>query len=244
METIIKILKWIVDFLVTSKQEPERISQESKKLLWYPNAIIKDFGIILRGSYPNKYPEGAIVHFTAGRNSSFEDAENSGQWLGKSGYGSFIISIDGRVIQPFALDKWAYHAGISYHEFVGKAVSSKLVGIEVCCGGKLTENNGKFFTWYGNEIPASKAIYSTHAIDNGWYEKFSDAQEKALWELLLWLKENNPDIFNLDKVLGHDEVAIPKGRKSDPGGSIKYPMPIYRKMLNVEYANRTANKKT
>ena len=244
METIIKILKWIVDILVRSKKEPELISQESKKLLWYPGAIIKDFGVITRGTYLNAYPEGAIVHYTAGRNSTWYDAITSGAWLGKQGNGAFVIANDGRVIQSFPLDKWAYHAGVSYHDLVGKSVSSKLVGIEVCCGGLLTEKNGKFYTWFDKEVMEENRVYSTNALTPGWYEKFTPEQEKALWDLLLWLKENNPDIFSLDKVLGHECVAIPKGRKQDPGGSIEYPMPIYRKMLNVEYSNRASIKKT
>lgn len=236
MEFIIKILKWIIDLLIKSNQEPKRPDNSDTSLLWYPGAMIKDYGNKIRGSYPKKYPEGAVIHYTAGKYKTLLDAENTAKWMAKEGYGAFVIAGTGEIIQSVPLDSWCYHAGESYHETVGKGVSSKLVGIEVCCAGKVTKKDDKYFSWWGSEIPADEVVWSSHAETPGFYHKFTDAQEASLKELLMWLKSNNPNIFSFDKVFGHDELAIPKGRKQDPGGSIRIPVKVYRKALQVDYS--------
>jgi N-acetyl-anhydromuramyl-L-alanine amidase AmpD len=69
----------------------------------------------------------------------------------------------------------------------------------------------------------------------GYFHKYSLAQEASLIELLVWLKNNNPSIFNVDYILGHDEVAGPKGigrsRKQDPGGALSMTMAELRDLV-------------
>lgn len=80
---------------------------------------------------------------------------------------------------------------------------------------------------------------NTQNIAKGTYEKYTEKQEQALIELVLWLKKNNPSVFNLDYVLGHDEVAGPSGigrwRKTDPGGSLSMTMDKFRTLLKNKY---------
>jgi hypothetical protein len=58
----------------------------------------------------------------------------------------------------------------------------------------------------------------------------------------MWLKNNNPKIFDFDKVLGHHEVSGRVGlgywRKIDPGGSLSMPMREYREYLKKLYISR------
>lgn len=243
MKFIIKIFKWIYEAWLSSGQEPSRNSQKETGLLWYPNAVIKDFKNITRGNYKNNYPIGAVIHFTSGRfENDMEDAINTGIWMAKEGYGSFIITRTGKVIQSAPLDKWCYHAGESYNEELGKSLSSKLVGIEIQSAGLLDKIKDDFYPWWDrkNPIPKENVRYDALAVVPGYYHKYTTQQEKALLDLLCWLKSNNPDVFSFNHVLGHDEIAIPKGRKSDPGGCLSMPMSAYRNFLDVEYysANR------
>jgi len=57
-------------------------------------------------------------------------------------------------------------------------------------------------------------------IRKGAYVPFTAAQMDGLVSALLWLKARAPASFRLDRVFGHDEVAVPTGRKLDPGGSL------------------------
>ncbi len=46
----------------------------------------------------------------------------------------------------------------------------------------------------------------------------------------LWQLKVNPE-FKVDWIMGHDEVAIPLGRKSDPGGCLSVTMPEFREII-------------
>lgn len=216
------------------KSEPVRESAAApaQKLLWYPIAHIPDFSLPVKGKYADKYPKGAVVHFTAGRSKGgLKTAVNTARHGKESGYTFFTISEDGIVVQAFPLDSWGYHAGESGWPGLGTGVSSKLVGIEVCCAGRLTKVGDKFKSWFGELYDASEVRYSPKKdnIQEGFYHKYTDKQVKALTELLLWLKSNNPSVFNFDYVVGHDEVA-PK-RKNDPGAALPLTMPEFRQLL-------------
>lgn len=218
------------------EQEPERFGphEVGKKSLFYPEAeIVRPF-MTTRGKYQKGYPRGAIVHFTAGRYGT--GALSYGKEMG---YCYFLIDFDGKVYQSFPLNEWGYHAGKSQYPGLGSGVSDDLVGIEVCCAGKvekvLIENDTRFKAWFHKN---PKEYFQEHEVrycsakDNievGWYHKYTEAQEESLQHLILWLHSNNPEVFSMDFVLGHDEVS-PK-RKNDPGGSLSWTMPAFRSKL-------------
>jgi N-acetyl-anhydromuramyl-L-alanine amidase AmpD len=65
-------------------------------------------------------------------------------------------------------------------------------------------------------------------IVSGKYQSFTKAQEAALINFILWAKTKNKT-FDLDYVVGHDELraeAGKRGDKSDPGGSLRYLCPL------------------
>lgn len=188
-----------------------------------------------RGRYPQGYPEGAVVHFTAGRESqTVADALN---FQASKGHMYFVIDAEGRIGQNFDLNEHGYHAGESYWEGLGRYVSNRVVGIEVLCPGQL---DGSRRPWFSREPYPEEVCRYVEAKDNrvaGWFYAYTKQQEQALEQLLCWLHLNNPDIFRLDYVLGHDEVAGPAGlgwqRKTDPGGSLSVTMPQFRSKLKA-----------
>lgn len=205
-----------------------------KKLLWCPFAEIFPKRMPTRGKYPKGYPQGAVIHYTAGRDGT--GAIDQGI---VNGYCYFLITKDGTIHQSFPLDEWGFHAGKSTWPGLGDGVSDNLVGIEVCSAGVLeAADEGRFKQWYEsnpkNFLPQERVKVipkGTFYPAPGAYERFTLAQMHSLASLLLWLHSNNPDVFSLDLVLGHDEVCVPKGRKTDPGGAIHMAMPQFRAAL-------------
>jgi len=203
-----------------------------------------------QGNYPSGYPQGAIVHFTAGGPNGAHTAAGGI----RDGFCFFVIAPDGTVYQNFDLNRWGYHAGKSSHQKLGNSVSRFLVGIEVCNAGRLRQMDaGTFRPWFndplhyqrsGQPIPpgvpnpardfkadAVRFVERRHNRIAGWYHKYTAEQEQSLTTLILWLKKNAPDIFHIEFVLGHDEVS--PGRKDDPGGALSMTMPEYRAHLTT-----------
>ena len=222
--------------------------------LRYPAALHDQSGAMkTAGTYPDGYPAGAIVHFTAGGPSG----PNTVQGGIANGYCFFVIAPDGQVYQNFDLDRWGSHAGKSSHQKLGNSVSRFLTGIEVCNAGRLRQlDAGTFRPWFNDPLhyqqnhepiphgvpnpardfkaAAVRFVEKRHNREAGWYHKYTAEQEQALTMLLLWLKQNAPDIFQFDFVLGHDEVST--GRKNDPGGALSMTMPEFRARLKSLFA--------
>ncbi len=213
--------------------------------LWYPDAEVKK-GQKVRGTYPQGYPEGAIIHFTAGRRTyhrntdKYESGEMAIDYSVNTGkYAYFIIGMDGTVWQSVPLDKWGSHAGNSYHPALDDNwISKRCVGIEICNAGPLTKVGSKYKAWFNSSFVknnvrvVNKRDYPNCTRD-GAYLKFTKSQEESLTELLLWLRMNNQDVFKLANVYGHDEVS--PTRKNDPGGSLSMSMEDYRAYLIRRY---------
>lgn len=239
-ELIVKILQAIIRAILGEEPPRNGASEQAKKLAWYPLAATnKDLVMKSKGKYANNYPVGAVVHFTAGHFSGgLNKAIDSIEGGIKNGYNFMVISYDGKVVQACPLTDWGYHAGKSSWPGLGESVSSKLVGIEINCAGKLEKRGDKYYTWFNLEIPQSdvRHVAAKDNVQAGYYHKYSKEQEDALVELLLWMKSNNPDIFSFDFVLGHDEVA--PDRKNDPGGSLSVSMPEFRNLLKQKYKER------
>lgn len=204
-------------------QKPEHKICES----WYPKAV-KGTGMKVQGKYDKGYPIGAVVHFTAGQCDTEQHAKDSLSWGIGEGYAFFVIGPTGVVYQNFPLTHWGHHAGSSSYPGIGSGLSNKLVGIEVACAG-MVSSSGK--SWFGKTFSSDRIRYSEKKanIQPGYYVKYTEAQEKALVELLVWMKKNNPDVFDVKYILGHDEIA--PSRKNDPGASLSMTMPELREKI-------------
>ncbi len=213
-------------------EEPDRPSpsEEGKKALWYPLADTSGAAMKAQGTYAKGYPEGAVVHFTAGRDDSESDAKGSADYGVSQGYAFFVIGPTGKVYQRLPLNKWGHHAGTSSYPGLGSSLSKKLVGIEVACAGKLDSNRK---SWFGKTYQADecRVVGAKENVQAGTYKKYTVAQEKALIELLVWLHKNNPEVFKIENVLGHDSIA--PTRKNDPGGSLSMTIPELQKRLRA-----------
>lgn len=228
-----------VDPIKKAFETPKDQSREVD--LWCPFAEIVEPEMKTRGKYRKGYPEGAVVHYTAGR-----PGLGSFKYGRKKGYCYLYIDRDGTIYQSSPLDRWGWHAGKSHWPGFEGGVSRYFVGIEMASAGLLKDGAGGFFTWWGEEIPPkeTRRVERLHNMKEGVYQVYTSAQEESLKDLLLWLKFNNPDIFRLENVVGHDEVS--PNRKSDPGGSLSWPMPEFRSSLmtlcELEMDSRNLNK--
>ena len=216
--------------LGTKMQEPDRVSQSEpgQRLAWCPFASRNYSKGKTRGRYRAGMPQGAIVHFTAGHRNGLERGMAD---AAASAYGYFLIDADGNIGQNIPLTHWAYHAFPAEYRGI-KHVASQLVGIEMQCWGKVKKDpQGNWRSWakYSVRPNGVRTVEKEANREAGTYQIFSWAQEEALISLLIWLYSNDPERFNLDWVLGHDEVS--PGRKNDPGGSLSMTMPEFREHL-------------
>lgn len=143
---------------------------------------------------------------------------------------------------------WGSHAGPSKCPVTKReGVSQFYVGFEINCPGWLypTPDPDLYIPWFNAVTTANGAILlnskkqatvknpvgvtyrrdelrfakaQTGNIAPGAYVPYTDAQQVALVNVLLWLKRTYPRTFRLDCVFGHDEVS--PGRKVDPGASL------------------------
>ncbi|WP_299329201.1 glucosaminidase domain-containing protein [Parasphingopyxis sp.] len=145
-------------------------------------------------------------------------------------------------------EQWGSHAGKSKCPATNRNwVSQFYVGFEVNCPGWVypTADTDLFIPWFeakrksngkvitdgqgratpdndsGEHYSAAQVRHigsQTGNMRTGYYVPYTAEQMEALFAVMLWLKRRNPDVFSLDRVFGHDEVA--PTRKSDPGGSL------------------------
>jgi N-acetylmuramoyl-L-alanine amidase len=153
-----------------------------------------------------------IVHYTA--------TENMGEaldLLGERGGGAsahYVIGKDGKIVQMVDLEKKAWHAGAS--EFGGRPdVNDFSIGIELVNWGPLEEKAGIFYAWpgeYRTEYLGETPVY----VGGKWWDPFTEAQYHVLRELIQEIRVHYP-LITPDRIVGHGDIAIPKGRKTDPG---------------------------
>jgi N-acetyl-anhydromuramyl-L-alanine amidase AmpD len=223
--------------------EPDRPSsdEKGKGLRWIPFAIIHEKRMKTKGKYKEGYPSGAVIHFTAGHSKKgLDNAKNTISGGIKNGYVFLCIATDGSVVQAHPIDEWGYHCGESKWPGLGSSLSNKLVGIEINNAGRLEKiGEGKYKSWFGEIYTESQVRHvkdEEHGMP-GTYPKFTDEQEEALFNLLKWLKDNDPTgkTFKFDYCLGHHEVSGKKGlgrwRKNDPSGAHSLPMSKLREAL-------------
>jgi N-acetylmuramoyl-L-alanine amidase len=218
--------------------------------LWYPPAVRK-FSMPTKGRYAQGFPVGAVVHSTEGRSKNGDrDTENTISCGIQDGYCYFGISSIGTVYQSFLLDRWGSHCGRTWHPALGFNLADRLVGIEVSCAGIVTKSGDHYVPDGWNERFTEAEVRLSAKTENitqaGHYHRFTAAQETALFDLIMWMHRNKPNIFKLDFVLGHDEIATTGaqgsaqqhtlGRKQDPGGSLSMFMKDFRAKLKAAVA--------
>lgn len=215
-----------------NQDEPERVSPRDTVIGKIPFIFVEDqVTVKTRGQYKTKtgQPKGLIVHYTAGRDNPIGTLKS----LAKRGLGCLIMGKDGRIYRSHSqeLDEVAYHAGSSMI-YKTKGLSFYCMGMEMCNAGKLDLESDGHYSWFGTRIPGEnvRSVNGNGYKIAGDYEKYTTEQEQSLFDFCIWQLKTNPE-FSVDWVLGHDEVCVPMGRKSDPGGSLSMSMPNFRQKL-------------
>lgn len=136
---------------------------------------------------------GAVIHYMSAVNINpnimFDTAANI-KILEDYGFSyHFLIDRAGFTTQLVPLSKQAYHAGKSKFK---KLNGCNKTSVGICLLGGSPSQVGPD------------------------HQEFTDNQYTACVSILNYLKEHC-DKFSDDYIVGHDQVATPKGRKQDPG---------------------------
>lgn len=165
--------------------------------------------------------KGVVIHATAGGSGPL-----TARWLASSDLNRsvhFMICRDGTVIQQVSIDAVSWHAGRAV--WLNKApdnVNNYTVGIELAnhlvvqpraTGGFEYEVGGKVFRYHRQTPVEGRLTYPNGTHVRGYWEPFPDAQLDALEALLKQLTA----VGVPPRIIGHDEIASPIGRKMDPG---------------------------
>ena len=166
---------------------------------------------------------GVVIHYTGGGSSS-----GTIRWFANPQSrvsAHFVIGRSGRVVQMVPLELAAWHAGIGEMVIDGEARSNPnlfTVGIELANHGYLhRDDDGSFWWELGRELKryrrvqpvAGTLIYDNGVEVDGWWEPYPDEQIAALERLLADLTSGGCP----GNIVGHEENAMPLGRKRDPG---------------------------
>ena len=149
----------------------------------------------------------------------------------------FLVGRDGHIVQCVPLDQRAWHAGIGSFPIKGREDSAYpdkcAVGIEICNYGLVhQDHDGNFMVQAGRDLrpydlkryptPLPATLHFDGARSGmpaysvpGFWEPYPAAQVDAVLQLCQALIEE----FNvpLQRIVGHEDVGLPLGRKTDPG---------------------------
>lgn len=173
--------------------------------------------------------QGATIHYTADRNVDRLVAEGV---KSKIGY-HLMIGRDGSVIQTCFLDKRVNHAGAAtWH---GLSPNRKHMAIALVSWGLLdVSHDGDLVSWTGDVVPIGEVRQGGSLLYPDvpmWWDAATPQQLKTLVEILRWAIALGA--FTAQAVCGHDECAVPSGRKIDPGGVVEAAAVRKMVILNV-----------
>ena len=161
-------------------------------------------------------PKGVVIHYTAGGS-----AISSMNHLRENDLGyHLLIERNGRIWQHYSLDSQCNHAGKSLWN--DHYPNRDFYAVAICNYGKLLPN-GK--TIYGST--PQKAVLRS---DEMW-EPATPSQEGSLIYICRWLMSVQG--ISHKNICGHNECALPVGRKTDPGGSLSFSMDQLRDYLDL-----------
>ena len=127
-----------------------------------------------------------------------------------------------------------WHAGKAIWK--GYSPNQRFLGVALLSWGEVKKDtDGRFKTW-NDEILSKNEVY-WRVSNNGtnalyYWDGATPEQMASLTKIALWAAECG---LPIDNICGHDECALPPGRKSDPGGVLPMPMMEFRKSLKTDF---------
>ena len=169
-----------------------------------------------------------IIHYAVTRDWSFTAFYNF--FISKN-LNTEFLQRDGTLWQQSHGDRGGWHAGrasvipYKFRSRGGKKISHLCRGVEIDCLGKLKKRGGGFTSSNNRySVVPDNVRYVTREMGyqcEGYFEKFTEKQEETLAHLIAY---NVAMGLPAQNHLGHDEIARPIGRKTDPGGSLSMPL--------------------
>lgn len=166
-------------------------------------------------------PDGIVIHYTAGSNLDSavrvltrKDSRKVSAHL--------CIGRDGLIVQMARFNLVTFHAGkSSFGE--RQALNSSTIGIELDNPGWLT-HDGIYHTWWGGEV-SEDMVHVEDAGGHEFWHTYTEIQLATLADVVRALAAR----YEIEFIAGHDEVAMPAGRKVDPGPALD--MEVLRRIV-------------
>lgn len=173
-------------------------------------------------------PTGICIHYLADRNvkraiQGLQNNQNLGYHL--------IIDRDGKTTQTTYFNLSVNHAGKAM--WIKASPNRSFIAISLASWGLLNDQKE---AWNGSLI--SDAVLKEYKGKKYWWDPATTAQERELTRLLDWIVLHG---IKPDMICGHDECALPEGRKVDPGMILTKSMGEIRHDLQ-ERSKKTATK--
>lgn len=171
-------------------------------------------------------PEVSVIHYTGGGRASGTVSWFANPVSRVSAH--FVLARDGHTVQTVDLDYAAWHAGMSEMTLRGETFSGAnqfSIGYELANRGLLyLDSDGKFWSvtgkhmqpYYGPDPVEACMVFDGGYEVTGWWEPYSEPQLEALSRLLKFVADNGYK-KSVERIVGHESIAMPFGRKSDPG---------------------------
>lgn len=243
LSTTKDLIEWIKD--VNASQATVKVAQTDKKNIprvpdiyqqdemWIPFALKHD-KMPRRAQIKPKY---LIIHWTAG--DPGQKGLSGIEEGAARGFTYLFLERGGILWQGAPTDAGGYHIGSA------KIDSFQCLGVEVACAGRLQKIGDLFVPWYAKDkdgkineercISKNEVIYDEDGPEDdesfaGYYQLFTVPQLDTLERLSLYFCQELGG--SPDRILGHDFVATPYGRKVDPGYSMGMSMKVWREHIN------------
>lgn len=186
----------------------------------FPGASRLHNGLVsTQGKFQDGSPQGVTVHYTASRDISSTVKELASKNLGYH----LIIDRDGTIYQCADFSHRLNHAGKAMWD--GLSPNQTHLAISLISWGWVKQlAPGAFQSWSGKIVATDDCKQRL----GQWWDAATTEQELALLKILRWVIIQGIDAGS---ICGHDECALPKGRKSDPGGILSLDMPKLRDLI-------------
>lgn len=169
-------------------------------------------------------PDTIIVHFTNMANAAAAITRLCNPAARVSAH--LVVARDGAMTQLVPFDTVAWHAGKSAYQ--GRSGWNQYaIGIEIDNAGRLTRQQDRFISEFGQPYPAREVTRATHANEHNpaYWHTFTPVQIELVTRLCTVLMAS----YSIRWLLGHDEIA--PDRKCDPGPA--FPLQALRRELGL-----------